>query len=479
MPDTSSTTSSSSSPKTHFWDFFDQPHSILTTVEPGASSMSSPLVHDTNTLPANFSATDAHISPNISSHDSPNSRPVRIRRQPSYLQDYYCNTTVAAHTALSSSNSYPPSDCHHQTASSSLDSISEPTTYKDAVKHECWNKAIAEELKALTDNNTWFLTSLPPGNKAIGNKWIFKVKYRADGTVERHKARLVAKGYNQTEGLDYMETFSPVAQMTTIRVLLTLAAANNWYLHQLDVNTAFLHGDLEEEVYMTVPLGMKNSENSDLVCHLKKSIYGLKQASRQWNQKLTSVLSSHGFVQSRADYSLFVKKYESDFTAILIYVDDLLITGNSLSDIQNIKTILNDTFTIKDLGDARFFLGMELTRFTHGIFLFQKKYALELLQDTGLTTAKPVSCPLDPAVKLQKLGSDLFHDPTAYRRLIGRLVYLTNTRPDISFSVGLLSQFMDKLMIEHQQTADIFTKTLHPGPFSTLLTKLNLKSFYG
>jgi len=119
-----------------------------------------------------------------------------------------------------------------------------------------------------------------------------------------------------------------------------------------------------------------NSENSDLVCHLKKSIYGLKQASRQWNQKLTSVLSSHGFVQSRADYSLFVKKHESDFTAILIYVDDLLITGNSLSDIQNIKTILNDTFTIKDLGDARFFLGMELTRSTHGIFFYFKRNML-------------------------------------------------------------------------------------------------------
>ena len=254
-------------------------------MEPGASSMSSPLVRDTNILPANFSDTDSHISPNISSHDSQNSRPIRIRQKPSYLQDYYCNTTVVAHTALSSSNFYPPPDCHNQTASSSLDSISKPTTYKDVVKHECWNKAIVEELKALTNNNTWFLTSLPPGKKAIGNNWIFKVKYKADGTVERHKARLVAKGYNQTKGLDYMKTFSPVSKMTTIRVLLTLAETNNCYLHQLDVNTAFLHGDLEEEVYMTVPLGMINSENSDLVCHLKQSIYGLKQVSRQWNKK--------------------------------------------------------------------------------------------------------------------------------------------------------------------------------------------------
>ena len=206
----------------------------------------------------------------------------------------------------------------------------EPTTYKDAVRHECWRKAIIDELKALTDNNTWILTPLPSGKKTIGNKWIFKVKYNVDGSVERHKARLVAKGYNQTEGRDYMETFSPVAKMTTIRLLLTLAAAHNWFLHQLDVNTAFLHGDLEEEVYMNIPFGMQTAENRGLVCQLQKSIYGLQQASRQWNHKLSSVFSSHGFIQSRADYSSFVKKFASDFTAVLIYVDDLLITGNSL-----------------------------------------------------------------------------------------------------------------------------------------------------
>jgi len=133
------------------------------------------------------------------------------------------------------------------------------------VRHECWRKAIIDELKALTDNNTWILTPLPSGKKTIGNKWIFKVKYNVDGSVERHKARLVAKGYNQTKGLDYMETFSPVAKMTTIRLLLTLAAAHNWFLHQLDVNTAFLRGDLEEEVYMNIPLGMQTVENRGLV----------------------------------------------------------------------------------------------------------------------------------------------------------------------------------------------------------------------
>ena len=339
----------------------------------------------------------------------------------------------------------------------------EPTTYKDAVRHECWRKAIIDELKALTDNNTWILTPLPSGKKTIGNKWIFKVKYNVDGSVERHKARLVAKGYNQTKGLDYMETFSPVAKMTTIRLLLTLAAAHNWFLHQLDVNTAFLHGDLEEEVYMNIPLGMKTAENRGLVCQLQKSIYRLKQASRQWNHKLSSVLSSHGFIQSRADYSSFVKKFASDFTAVLIYVDDLLITGNSLPAIQSLKIILHDVFTIKDLGDACYFLGMELTRSAHGITLFQRKYALQIIEDTGLSNAKPVSCPLDPAIKLQKHGSDLYHDPTAYRHLIGRLVYLTNTRPDISFSVGLLSQFLETPMIEHHQAALRILKYVSPA----------------
>lgn len=182
------------------------------------------------------------------------------------------------------------------------------------------------ELEALNKNNTWTLTSLPAHKKAIGCKWIFKLKLHANGTIERYKARLVAKGFTQTEGIDYMDTFSPVVKMTTIRVLLSIAASQNWPLYQLDVNTAFLHGDLNEEVYMQPPPGLTLSAPNQ-VCKLQRSLYGLKQASRQWNTKLTETLVSSGYTQSKADYSLFTKKSIHGFTVILVYVDDLVLGG--------------------------------------------------------------------------------------------------------------------------------------------------------
>jgi hypothetical protein len=154
------------------------------------------------------------------------------------------------------------------------------------MKNEQWRSAINVELSALSDNNTWTLVNLPSNKRAIGCKWVFKLKLHADGSVERYKARLVAKGFTQTEGIDYLDTFSPVVKMTTIRVLMSIAASQNWPLFQLDVNTAFLHGDLSKEVYMKPPPGLHLS-HPNLVCKLQRSVYGLKQASRQWNTKLT------------------------------------------------------------------------------------------------------------------------------------------------------------------------------------------------
>jgi hypothetical protein len=223
-----------------------------------------------------------------------------------------------------SSTLYPLSDYHTLNNLSpkfhaytfSLTHTSEPISYLEAAKFECWQKAMNDELAALGKIGTWSFVDLPLHTKPIGSKWVYKVKYMADESVERYKARLVAKGYNQVEGLDFFDTFSPVAKLTTVRLHLDVSSIKGWFLHQLDDNNSFLHGDLQEDVYMTVPEGVV-SPKPNHACKLLKSLYGLKQASRKWYEKLTSLLVQEGYKQSSSDYSLFTLKSDTDFTTLL------------------------------------------------------------------------------------------------------------------------------------------------------------------
>ena len=299
------------------------------------------------------------------------------------------------------------------------------------------------ELQALQSNNTWKLTLLPPHKTAIGCRWVYKIKHRADGSIERYKARLVAKGYTQMEGLDYLDTFSPVAKLTTVRLLLAMAAFNQWHLRQLDVNNAFLHGELDEEVYMQVPPGLL-VPNSQMVCRLQRSLYGLKQASRQWFTKLSGLLTSLGFEKSHSDHSLFLRFTGSITTVLLVYVDDIILTGNSESEIQDVINLLDQAFKINDLGNLKYFLGLEIARSSSGIHLCQRKYTLDILSDSGMLGCQPNVTPMDYSTKLQATaGIPLSTEASSsYRRLIGRLIYLTNTRPDITYAVQQLSQYM-------------------------------------
>lgn len=341
----------------------------------------------------------------------------------------------------------------------------DPVHFKTAVQHNHWIQAMNLELEALERNNTWEVTSLPPNKTAIASKWIYKSKYNPDGTLERHKARLVILGCKQKAGIDYDQTFAPVAKLTTVRTLLAVTAIQNWDTCQMDVANAFLHGDLAENVYMKMPPGYtyfgsrieKNSPTFSLqgtpylVCKLKKSIYGLKQSPRNWFHKLTTTLLSDNFLQSKADYSLFVKADDDTITICLIYVDDLLICGNNKGQIQLLKTMFSAHFHMKNLGPVRYFLGIEVDRSSSGIFISQSKYTLDLLKEYGMINVKPLRLPMDSQLKLTHDKGVPMPDPSKYQKLIGKLIYLTITRPDVSFTVQLLSQFMHKLTSVHMQ----------------------------
>ena len=214
------------------------------------------------------------------------------------------------------------------------------------------------EIKALENNNTQTSCDLPKGKKAIGCRWVYKVKFKADGSVERYKARLVVKGFTQKYGIDYQETFSPVIKMNIVRCLISLAAHKRWNLYQLDVNNAFLHGNLREEFYMKVRDGIPHKPGQ--VCWLNKSLYGLKQASREWNAKPVEELIRQGFYQSKLDYSLFLCKDATYITIVAVYVDDIIVTSSNIAKINALKAHLHSTFSIKDLGLLNYFLGIEL-----------------------------------------------------------------------------------------------------------------------
>ncbi|KAM6551619.1 hypothetical protein CsatB_001427 [Cannabis sativa] len=279
--------------------------------------------------------------------------------------------------------SYKALSPSYQAFVSIIDNILIPQTIQEALTDPRWKEAVENEISALMKNNTWTITILPPGKRSVGCKWVFTVKYKADGSVERFKARLVAKGFTQTYGIDYQETFAPVAKLNTVRVLLSLAANKDWPLHQLDVKNAFLNGDLEEEVYMDIPPGFENSSNQNKVCKLKKSLYGLKQSPRAWFGRFTKAIIQNGYTQCQADHTLFVKFSSDKRIAILIvYVDDIILTGDYKEEMERLKEFLSKEFEIKDLRYLRYFLGMEIARSRHGIFVSQRKYVLDLLKET-------------------------------------------------------------------------------------------------
>ncbi|GAU26739.1 hypothetical protein TSUD_317370 [Trifolium subterraneum] len=285
---------------------------------------------------------------------------------------------------------------------------------------DLWQEAINDEMDSLESNKTWHLVELPPGCKPIGCKWILKKKLKPDGTVEKYKARLVAKCFRQRENIDFFDTFSPVTRITSIRVLISIAALYNLIVHQMDVKTAFLNGDLEEEIYMEQPEGFVIHGQETKVCKLDKSLYGLKHAPKQWHEKFDNLMVSNGFRLNESDKCIYYKCDGNICTIICLYVDDMLIFGSNLSAVNNVKSLLGNNFDMKDLGEASVILGIKFTRSEKGISLDQSHYVEKILKKYGYFDCKPACTPYDPSVKLFKNTGDSVRQ-TEYASIIGSL----------------------------------------------------------
>lgn len=324
--------------------------------------------------------------------------------------------------------------------------VKEPATMEEALaseESEMWKHAADREMESLLENETWTLCDLPDGREIIKSKWVFKVKYKQSGDIEKYKCRLVAKGYSQQYGIDYGETFSPVVRFTSIRTVLAYGVQNDIEIHQMDVETAFLNGELKEDIFMAQPEGYVLKGNEHLVCKLKKSIYGLKQSPRCWNKCLSDFLSEIGFHQSCADPCVFIRNENDEMIIIAVYVDDLVLLCKDQNKLRDLKKVLMEKFKMKDLGPIHFILGISVTQDEDSLSLCQSQYIKLMLKKYGLWDSIPVSVPADPNIKFRKDdGISKKVESNMYQSMIGSLLYAAMaTRPDIAYSVSVLSRY--------------------------------------
>ena len=329
---------------------------------------------------------------------------------------------------------------------------SEPQSFKEAVTSPAgalWKEAINSEFESILQNHTWELVDLPPGCKSLGYKWIFKRKMKADGSIDKYKARLVIKGYRQREGLDYFDTYSPVTRINFIQMIIAVAALCNLEIHQMDVKTAFLNGDLDEEIYMEQPEGFIAPGQEKKVCKLVKSLYGLKQAPKQWHEKFDHTMITSGFKINECDKCVYVKETENGYVILCLYVDDMLIVGSDDDMIKSTKNMLKSKFDMKDMGLADVILGIKISRVSNGLILSQTHYVDKILGKFNKEDNTMSKTPLDTSIHLSKNRGEGISQ-VEYARIIGSLIYLTNcTRPDLAYIVSKLSRYTSNPAIDH------------------------------
>jgi len=359
--------------------------------------------------------------------------PRRDRKPPAYLNDYV-------------------SDFEDDEVKTSIDYCYRihafPQSYEEAVKSpesELWKAAMTEEMNSLRENDTFTRTTLPEGKKTVGGRWVYTVKESENGS-QTYKARYVAKGYSQVKGMDYEETFAPTAKMTTLRVLMQLAAQNDLILHQMDVKTAYLNAPIDCDIYMEQPEGFEEPGNGNekVVYKLNRSLYGLKQSGRNWNSLLHGYLLKNDFVQSSLDPCLYIKHVGDEVVMLLVWVDDLIIGASSDALMSDVKQMLKSRFKMKDLGRLSYFLGIGFEQGPGFVRMNQKRYICKILERFDMADCKPRSTPCEQKFECTS-GSEEPVDPTRYREIVGSLVYaMTCTRPDLSYVVTKLSQHLSK-----------------------------------
>jgi hypothetical protein len=317
----------------------------------------------------------------------------------------------------------------------------EPPFFEDAIQRKEWEDAMTEEYQSIMKNEVWEIVSRPKNKDVVSSRWLFKKKHAADGSIEKYKERFVARGFSQKEGIDYEETFAHVARYTLIRTIISLAAKMKWKLHQMDVKTSFLNGAIKEEVYIEQPQGFEVEDRKSHFCRLNKSLYRLKQAPRAWYGCIDSFLTSLGFTKSKEDSNIYFKIMNNESVILLLYVDDLFLTGEEKL-ITKCKKRLSLEFEMKDLGLMHYFLGVEVWQSPERIFLNRGKYTVKILKRFDMLECKPMNTPMEAKLNMLVDTSSELIDATLYRQIIGSLMYLTNTRPDICFAVNTLSQFL-------------------------------------
>jgi hypothetical protein len=364
-------------------------------------------------------------------------RSVRGRRAPSWMADYETGEGLFEDDNLNAM----------------MVTENDPVLFEEAVRSKKWREAMSAEIEAIERNQTWELTVLPKGVKPIGVKWVFKTKLNENGDVEKFKARLVAKGYAQRHGVDYTEVFAPVARFDTIRMILAMAAQSSWEVFQLDVKSAFLHGELKEEVFVQQPEGFTKKGEEEKVYRLRKALYGLKQAPRAWYSRIEAYFTREGFEKCPSEHTLFTKSKEGKILLVSLYVDDLIFTGNDKSMFDEFKKSMMLEFDMSDLGKMKHFLGVEVKQCADGIFICQKRYAREVLARFDMESANAVKNPIVPGTRLSKNEGGVRVDETLFKQVVGSLMYLTVTRPDLMYSVSLISRFMSSPTMSHWLTA--------------------------